>query len=328
MLDQAGIWLSGFWHAVGDPTLADLFANKIARAIGMMGLVLVTIWVIALVYSGYAQDSVLGPIAIRPHTNKRLGESAVVFDQTKYPFQMDGVEATCQVFYQYEDTSSRTRRISVLGPRTLKMHIRVSPIPVDPKTTQFGFETSDDLAPLPQTSVTYPVFEPQSMPEKISPTASTVGEYVEQNRLEPLWTEDDQAPVISLGAAQVDLIAEARKAHIIERANRWLASQKPGILNRLGRAKATRERANVFGSYYIKMQFSKRPDFVLFRHPNRELKMTAWLTLLTSFFSLAMDLWPVERQASAERGVRTPSQASDSVSPRSSPRSIPAAQPR
>jgi hypothetical protein len=60
------------------------------------------------------------------------------------------------------------------------------------------------------------------------------------------------------------------------------------------RASATRDRANAFGSYYLKMQFSKRPDFVLFKHPNKELKMTAWLTVLTSVFSLAMDLWPVD----------------------------------
>ncbi|MBK8544265.1 MAG: hypothetical protein IPL62_12390 [Caulobacteraceae bacterium] len=106
MLDALMSLTAGVWHAIGDPTFADIFANKIARALGMMGLVLLTIWVIALVYSGYAQDSVLGPIAIRPHTNRRLGEGTVVFDQSKYPFQMDGVEATCQVFI-----NTRTARV-------------------------------------------------------------------------------------------------------------------------------------------------------------------------------------------------------------------------
>lgn len=282
------------WGALGQLTLSDILANKIARAIGMFGLVLLTIWVIALVYSGYAQDSVLGPIAIRPHTNRRLGESAVVFDQSKYPFQMDGVEATCQVFYQYEDAAGKTRRIPVLGPRELKMHIRVSTIPAD-DATHYGFETKEDIGSLPHTSVTFPTFETQVIPKLIGPTPPTVREYIEQNGLEALWREDDEAPVISLGAAQVDLIAEARKAHISARAKNWMDSQRPGLLNGISRARATRERANVFGSYYIRMQFSKRPDFVLFRHPNRELKMTAWLTLLTSLFSLAMDLWPVER---------------------------------
>lgn len=290
-------FLPDVWHALGDPTVADIFENKIARAIGMLGLVLVTIWVIALVYSGYAQDSVLGPVAIRPHTNRRLGESAVVFDQSKYPFQMDGVEATCQIFYQYEDGSGRTRRIPVLGPKELKMSIRVSPIPVDERT-HYGFETKDDVGDLPYTSVVLPTFETQTIPNLIYPTPPTVREYVEQNGLEKLWTEDDEAPVISLGPAQLDLIAEARTAHITSRAQKWIDSQKGGLFSSMARTQATRERANVFGTYYIKMQFSKRPDFVLFKHPNRELKMTAWLTLLTSFFSLAMDLWPVDRAPS------------------------------
>lgn len=174
------------------------------------------------------------------------------------------------------------------------MHIRVSPIPAD-ASTNYGFESKDDVGALPHGSVTFPNFETQSIPQSIAPTPSTVREYVEQNNLEPLWTEDDEAPVISLGPGQVDLIAEARAEHIAARAQKWIDSQKPGLLTGMSRAQATKERANVFGSYYIKMQFSKRPDFVLFRHPNKELKMKAWLTLLTSFFSLAMDLWPVDR---------------------------------
>lgn len=317
-MEVVGDFFANCWHAIGDPTLADIFANKIARALGMIGLVLLTIWVIALVYSGYAQDSVLGPIAIRPHTNRRLGEGTVVFDQSKYPFQMDGVEATCQVFYQYEDSAGKTQRVPVLGPRELKMHIRVSPIPSD-TSTRYGFESNDDVGALPHGSVTFPNFEAQTVPDSIAPTPTTVREYVEKNALEPLWTEDDEAPVISLGPAQVDLIAEARAAHIEARAQKWLDSQKPGFLSGMSRAQATRERANVFGSYYIKMQFSKRPDFVLFRHPNKELKMTAWLTLLTSFFSLAMDLWPVNEPRGATRsrppGVETPMRGSTSSMP-------------
>lgn len=298
MMGDLAHLLGGIWHALGDPTVADLLENKVARAIGMLCLVAFTIWVIALVYSGYAQDSMLGPVAIRRHTNRRLGEGAVVFDQSKYPFQMDGVEATCQVFYQYEDTNGKTRRVSVLGPRELRMNIRVSPIPSDERT-HYGFETKEDVGELPYNSVVLPTFETQTIPNLIYPTPPTVREYVEQHGLEALWTEDDEAPVISLGPALLDLIAEARKAHIIARAQKWIDSQKPGLISAMVRAQATRERANVFGTYYIKMQFSKRPDFVLFKHPNRELKMTAWLTLLTSFFSLAMDLWPVDRVPSS-----------------------------
>lgn len=279
-------WLSQF-------TWEGLLANKLARAIGMLALVLIIIWTIALVYSGYARDSDLGPIAFRPHTNRRLSENTVVFDQSMYPLQMDGVEATCSVFYQYEDREGKTQRTRVLKSRTLKMHIRVSPIPVDSKTTRYGFETADDVGLLPHGSVTFPAFELEE-PSEILPTPSSVADFVKQNKLEEKWTEDDDAPVVSLHPVLVDLIAEARSDHITDRAAKWIRSQNAKLQIPLQRQNATRLRANVFGSYYLKMQFSKRPDFVLFQHPNKELKMTAWLTLLTSVFSLAMDAWPIK----------------------------------
>jgi hypothetical protein len=314
-MEAVGEWFADAWLWLSQINWADtltfLFINKIARAIGMFGLVLFTIWVIALVYSGYARDSDIGPIAIRAHTNKRLGEGAIVFDQSMYPFQMDGVEATCSVFYQYETREGKVCKVRVLGPKSLKLHIRVSQIPTDEKT-HYGFETIDEVAGLPQASVVYPVFDPKAEPEVIPATPTTVKEYVALNRLEEQWTEDDEAPVVSLGPAQIDLISEARKDHIVDKANAWLATQAPGLFNGFNRGKATKDRANVFGSYYLKMVFSKRPDFVLFQHPNRELKMTAWLTLLTSLFAVAMDLWPVERSgptrtsAQQTEGERSP----------------------
>lgn len=303
-------WLSQFDYAEFGTWL---LVNKYARAIGLLILVLVTIWVIALVYSGYARDSDLGPLALRAHTNKKLGNSAIVFNQTMYPFQMDSVEATVSVFYNYEDREGQSHKIEVLAPQTLKMHIRSSPIPPDDKTI-YGFESADaDIGALPQESVHYPSFQLKSEPEVIGATPRSVREYIELHALEPQWTDDDDAPVVSLGPALIDAISEARKTHVVDQANRWVECQKPGMLNSMNRARVARERANVFGSYSIKMQFSKRPDFVLFKHPNRELKMTAWLTLLTSVFSIAMDLWPVElksrgagTQPATERSIRLP----------------------
>jgi hypothetical protein len=236
----------------------------------------------------------LGPIALRPHTNKKLGNNTIVFNQTMYPFQMDSVEATVTVFYNYEDRDGQSRRVQVLAPQSLKMHIRSSAIPQDEKAI-FGFETADpDLGLLPQESVHYPPFEIKEEPDVIPATPRTVREYVERHSLEKQWTDDDEAPVVSLGPAVIDAIHEARKSHIVGQAEAWSAAQQSGMFKAMGRSRAARDRANVFGTYSVRMQFSKRPDFVLFKHPNKELKMTAWLTLLTSVFSIAMDLWPVD----------------------------------
>jgi hypothetical protein len=64
------------------------------------------------------------------------------------------------------------------------------------------------------------------------------------------------------------------------------------------------------------MQFSKNPWFVLFRHPNRDLKMTAWLTILTSFFAIAMDLWPVDPP---ERRAPSAALSTEQAQPKRSP---------
>lgn len=320
MWEQVAGWTNGaastIQHLDWNGLAEFVLVNKLARAIGLMVLVFVTIWTIALVYSGYARDSDLGPIGLRAHTNKKLGNGTIVFNQTMYPFQMDGVEATVSVFYNYEDREGQSRRVQVLAPQMLKMHIRSSLIPSDERTV-YGFETSDaDIGSLLQDSVQYPPFELKEQPELIPATPRTAREYVEAHGLEQQWTDDDEAPIVSLGPALIDAVCEARKSHIVDQANKWTASQRPGVFISMGRARATKERANVFGSYSIKMQFSKRPDFVLFKHPNRELKMTAWLTLLTSLFSLAMDLWPVELSRSrastppgVERTVRPPAPA-------------------
>lgn len=294
MLGEAGghtVVAAADWvHNLAGIDWPALFANKLARALGMLVIVWVTIWVIALVYSGYARDSDLGPIALRPHTNKRLGETKIVFDQTLYPFQMDGVEATCTFFYQYEDLNGKPRKIRLTNRTVLQLHIRSSPIPKDPNT-RYGFEGPHDL---PADQVIYPVFDAMGQYEVALPTPSTSGEYIRMYDLESKWTEDDLAPVVSVGPSIWELVCDEREQHIRERARLLDQAQKGNFIQQMSKAQLVKDRANVFGSYYVKMQFSKHPWFVLFRHPNQDLKMTAWVTVLTSVFALAMDAWPVK----------------------------------
>jgi hypothetical protein len=69
-----------------------------------------------------------------------------------------------------------------------------------------------------------------------------------------------------------------------------------GFFNRTSFRRRCQNRPNCVGSYYLKFEFSHEPLFVLTRHPDRDLKMTAWLTILTSMFALIMD-WRPMRQA-------------------------------
>jgi hypothetical protein len=290
-------WASSAWTSFINVDWTAFLQNRWARAIGMFGIVWATIWVIALVYSGYARDSVIGPVGIRTHTNRRLSGNKIVIDQTVFPFQMDGVEARCTFIYAYDDQDSKTRKIPVSDRDTLQLHIRVSQLPKD-DSTRFGFETDGEVGELDQELVVFPSFDPPAQPpETIGPTPKTVQEYVATHGLVDKWTEDDEAPIVSIGASQLDYIVAKRSEHIAAKAERLNKSRNGNFLEKTQATRLSKERANVFGSYYIKMQFSKNPWFVLFKHPNRDLKMTAWLTVLTSFFSVAMDLWPVEHSS-------------------------------
>lgn len=326
-LETAGSWLSDCTTALLHVDVLALLQNKWARAIGMAAFVWGTIWVIALVYSGYARDSIIGPVGIRPHTNKRLSGSKIVFDQSVFPFQMDGVEARCTFLFAYDDQDSKTRKIPVSDRDTLQIHIRVSALPKD-DNTRYGFESDGEIGDLDQELVVFPSFDPPEQPPlELAPTPKTVREYVDNHALDPKWTEDDEAPIISIGASQLDYIASCRSDHIVERAQRLRKALDGNFLDRAQAPRLSKERANVYGSYYVRMQFSKNPWFVLFKHPNRDLKMTAWLTVLTSFFSVAMDLWPVEIQQRAN-SPRAPIERVTRGAVTSLPSEVPSTVPR
>lgn len=315
MLDQAWAWLQGAWDGLSawatQATLADILMNRFARAAGMLVLVWVTIYVIAFVYSGYLQNSDIGPVGLRPHIGKRLGEREIVFDRSVVPYQMDGVEAKCQFYYVYDDGDGKRQRVPLNDLDDVQLHIRPTALGVLQNNTHFGFEVGDPrFANCESRDVMFPPFDiDPTPPNEIGRTPADVRSYVEENELIGKWTEDDNAPVISVGSTRLELVTGARIDHILDRAARLKKARDGNFLNRLGIKKSVKERSNVFGSFHLKLTFPNNPWFVLFRHPNRDLKMTAWLTILTSVFALAMDLWPIQEPRIAE-GV-TPSAQSD-----------------
>ncbi|MGE0044119.1 MAG: hypothetical protein AB7J28_16475 [Hyphomonadaceae bacterium] len=294
------------WFTPENITL--VLENRWTRAAGMVLLVWMTIWVIALVYSGYMQDFEKGPIGLRPHVNKKQGEKTIVFDKDVVPYQMDGVDAKCRFFFIYDNAQGKRRRVALGGVKEFQLHIRPTPVPRAATLVQYGYEVSAGLADVPSELVAFPTFEPGAPPpETVGATPATVGEYVKANDLERKWTEDDDAPIVSISQTELDLITDERRTFIRGKAQKLADAARGGVFRSFERRGLARERPNVFGSYYVKLQFSQNPIFVLFKHPNRELKMTAWLTVLTSLFALAMDLWPVRdhQLASAASGDRS-----------------------
>ena len=280
--------------------LGQLLENTWARAVGLILLVYFTIRIIASVYSGETNGSEHGPVAIRSHISGRFDHKTVRVPHNLIPMSMDGVAANCKVFYAYADANGKRRRRLV---KTIKdARLSVSPIAISKRVDRIIF--GQEVPHVPREFVCFPLEleEPQTTLPKSPDDAF---EYAELHKILEKWQEDDDAVCVSMHPDTMEEVADGKVDFINER----VEAQKKARTNWLSRtttfARLRKQRPNVVGSYYLKFEFSHNPFFVLTRHPDRDLKMTAWLTVLTSMFALVMDAWPIQAPA-RERGPIMP----------------------
>lgn len=301
LFDQALSVCRSCWVAI-EPYMLEATAflsNPWARAIGLSVIVYLTIRVIASVYSGDKQNSQLGPIGIRPHAAQRLDRSTIVLPRLLMPMNMDGVHATIKIYYGYLD--ARGKRCKQLVHTHRDARISVSPTKLSKvASTIYGQEIPD----VATADVCFPTVELESTPEAMPATPDRAQDYAELHKIIENWREDDDAFLMSLHADEHETIKDNREQFILNEAKKVAAARSGNVLQRLLNRDIPKRRPNVVGSYFVKLEFSHNPWFVLTRHPDRELKMTAWLTVLTSAFALIMDAWPKAPAVGAE--VRPP----------------------
>jgi hypothetical protein len=282
LLNVCWIWLAPYWAE-----FISFISNPWARAIGLSIIVYLTIRVIASVYSGDKQNSQLGPIGIRPHAAQRLDRETFVLPRLLMPMNMDGVRATLKIYYGYLD--ARGKRCKQLLHTHKDARIAVSPSKLSKvASTLYGQEIPD----VATADVCFPTVEFDDAPEAMPATPPRAQDYAALHKIIENWREDDDAVVVSLHTDEHESIRDAREHFIVDEAKRVAASREGNALERWLNRGIAKRRPNVVGSYFVKLEFSHEPWFVLTRHPDRELKMTAWLTVLTSAFALIMDAWP------------------------------------
>lgn len=289
LLDQALELLWRFWEiALPYWDSAIVFvSNPWARAAGLAFIVYLTIRVIASVYSGDKQNSQLGPIGIRPHSAQRLDRETIVLPRLLMPMNMDGVHATLKIYYGYLD--ARGKRCKQLVHVHRNARINVSPTRLNRVgSTIYGQEIPD----VATSDVCFPAVEFEQAPESMPATPDRALDYAELHNIIANWREDDDALLVSLHADEHEAIKDAREQFIRDEAKKVAAARSGNVIQRWLNRDVPKRRPNVVGSYFVKLEFSHNPWFVLTRHPDRELKMTAWLTVLTSAFALIMDAWP------------------------------------
>lgn len=279
----------GAWNVAAPygETALNFLSNPWARAVGLTIIVYLTIRVIASVYSGDKQNSQFGPVGIRPHAAQRLDRDTVVLPRHLMPMNMDGVSANLKVYYAYVD--ARGKRCKKLIHEHVNARISVSPVKLTKRAdTIYGQEIPD----VATNDVCFPPSDMDQVPESMPATPDRAQAYAAQNKIIENWREDDDALLVSLHADEHETVRDEREQFLLNAAKRVASSREGNVVQRWLNRGVARQRANVVGSYYLKFEFSHEPWFVLTRHPDRELKMTAWLTVLTSMFALVMDAWP------------------------------------
>jgi hypothetical protein len=272
----------------GWPGAIEAFiANPWTRAAGLLLLVYFTIRVIASVYSGAKNRAEMGPVAIRPHVSGRFDRKTVRVPHKLIEMGLDGVHANCKVFYAYTDANGKRRQHLVHEIKSAAISVSPTNIPQPKKEIIFGQE----VPPVPRENVCFPL-DLEEPEEVVPPPDEDAQAYATRHKIIEKWREDDDAVTISMHADVKELVGEGKVEFIQDRIADIEKSKKGWWSRRTRYKRLWKNRPNVVGSYYVQFEFSHSPFFVLTRHPDRDLKMTAWLTVLTSVFALIMDAWP------------------------------------
>lgn len=248
--------------------------------------VLAIVWLIALIYSGEVQRSLSGPIEFRP-PNRPLDERVIQAPRSIIPPKLDGLWATCTFCLVYLDARGR----SVQKP-IYKRHMQLTVLPR-------RLSTRPDLSTL---------------------MIKEAYEGIENLTFDNV-TEPDSEAICVVGSIADSITQNAQRElrkpiNSLERIRRIPVYR---LFRREGAAKR-RPAPEHEATIQFRMRFHTDPWFVLSAHPDREVKTTAWLTVLTSIFALAMQLmygsWPGEERGKARVAGSAPSAEPVRVVPR------------
>lgn len=262
------------------------------RLLCVIVFVLATIWIIAKVYSGELQNAEKGPVAIRRHkgTTTNANLNTVVVHRDLVALTMDGVRAQCTFMYVFEGAKHKLVHVPLLK-RTI--HLSVSAVTLSDKVQ--GIIRANEVPDAKTEEVYWPALDPDNEnPTRGEGTAELARDYATQNNVLQRWTGDDNLQLISVHQDLLEEIDAARTEYIIDRINKLREHKNGNWWQRMWTREAAVKRPGAVGNYYLKFQFSNDPLFVLSKHPDRDVRMTAWLTVLTSAFAIVLELFPLK----------------------------------
>lgn len=294
----AGFALPATWTEWNQVALAIWYSMPF-RLFCLVLFVACTIWVIGKVYSGDLQNAERGPIAIRRHSATSVPSDTIILPRSLVPLSMDGVTAQCTFMYVYEGHKGKRQHAKLLT-----RHMRLSVSPSNLRGLS-DMAKGNEVPDVGTEELFWPLLDIETeTPTQGFATCDRAKDHAVLNRILERWSGDDSLQLVSLSEAVMNDVRQARQTFIDSRVGALRRAKSGNVLTRVANSGAGRRRPGAVGNYYIKFQFSNDPGFVLTRHPDRDVRMTAWLTVLTSIFALAMELLPLDaRPPSGVAGV-------------------------
>lgn len=247
---------------------------------------------IAKVYSGDLQNAEKGPVAVRRHkgTVGSIPRDTIVVPRDLISLTMDGCHARCTVLYVYEGHKNERVHVPLLSK---PIQLNVSATKLSDKVQ--GIARANEVPDVGTGEVYWPVLDMDvDNPTIGEATPERAQDYAAQRKVLERWSGDDDLQLISVHEDLLEEIVSARDEFIRDRVAQVRKAKSGNWLQKVIHRGAAKRRPGAVGNYYLKFQFSNDPVFVLTRHPDRDVRMTAWLTLLTSAFALLMEVFPLQ----------------------------------
>ena len=273
-----------------------LLQNWFIQFVIVAVLVWITIKVIARVYSGDVQNTPLGPIALRAHDGEPGERTQRIWaPRATLPPSMNGLHAYCKFLYAYDDADGERQYVELSAdPKDHRVRRRWRrQFLFEIRDRRFGKAGDEATGREPVDDVSTrdvllhnPDLHQEGVPLTGAATPENVADWISAQAPRDFQTTGTE--IVSVPEGLRTTLISARERYIQKMARR--AARHRGAFIKLG--DGARNRPGVMGYYYMKVSFDTSAWFVLFHHPDRDLKMTAWLTVLTSFFGFMMGKLP------------------------------------
>ncbi|MBC7770530.1 MAG: hypothetical protein H7124_17245 [Phycisphaerales bacterium] len=273
--------LQNAWNVLQSFMLTHAWATKL---VALTAFILVMVTIVAWLYSGEIQNTEYGPLALRGYDDidpgQLFGPRAIVTNL------LDGKKAHCSVWVNY-----KTRGGTQVRKRLWRGILNFGQV-----GKRYSLASSDLLGlwnKQRNETVRAYLSEAGLLPDPPSMFADSTNAEFDIKAA----SKDADYEVVAISTEDFEHVQRAHTL-FLESGLKTYATHKTAIqgnqrkLARLHESKLYKDLPDVAqeARIYMRMRFDIFPWYVLTKHPDREIKTTAWLTVLTSLFAIFMQV--------------------------------------